>query len=186
MGIKGKWEMSFRLFGNVLFLIGIIFTIIFDFFILQNLLVYFLLVLSVGLHFSLIIGFKFELKFLDDNRLTILTILTIFIVIFLLIGSILIQELSRSLIFLFLTLSNSLGMICWDFSLSIFKKKKWVFIVGSLIYISTLILFRFPVLMKNYSFIVFILPLIFVTIGTGTILSAEIKLIKKKLIKFIP
>ncbi|KKN38261.1 hypothetical protein LCGC14_0755310 [marine sediment metagenome] len=185
MGIKGKWEMLFRLLGNILFLIGIIITIILDFYIVQNLLVYFLLVLSVGLHFSLILGFKLDFRFLDDNRLTILTIITIITSILLLIGSILSQRLLKTPIFLFLTLSNSLGMICWDFSLSLFKKKKIMFIIGSLVYISTSFFFRFLVLMKTYGFIGLLLPLIFTTIGIGTILSAEIKLIKKKLLKYI-
>jgi len=185
MGMKGKWEMSFRLLGNVLFLIGIIITVIFDFYILQNSLVYFLLVLLVGLHFSLILGLKFEMKILGNNKLIILTILTIFNVIILLLGSILSQELSKSLILFFLTISNTLGMICWDFSLSIFKKKKRVFLVGSLIYISTFLIFRFPVLMKNYFYMVSLLPIIFVIIGIVTITLAEIKLIKRKLIKFI-
>lgn len=186
MGVKGKWEMSFRLLGNGIFLIGIIITIIFDFYILQNSVVYFLLVLSVGLHFSLILGFKFELKFLVDNKLTILTILTIIITIILLLGLILSQELSKSLFFLFLTLSNILGMICWDFSVSIFKKKKRIFLVGSLMYIFTFFIFRFSVWMKNYYYTALLLPLIIVIIGIGTIILAEIKLIKKKLIKFIP
>ncbi len=184
MSIKGKWEMSFRVLGMILFLFGIIFNLVLDFYVLRDTLIYLLSVVIIGFQFALILGFKFELEFLTENRLTILIVTIVALINILIIGSILSSMPSTILIFLFLTLSNSLGIISWNFSLSFYKKKKIIFIVGSLAYTSTSIFFRFLILMKTLGFIG-LFPIIFISAGIGTILTAEILLIKKALLKYI-
>ncbi len=184
MGIKGKWEIFFRLFGMILFLIGIISTVILDFYLLQDILVYIFLIIILVLLFSLIIGLKLELKTLMENQLMVSTIISMFSSIILIIGSIISHQQSIITIFLFLTLSNSLAIISWHFSLSLYKKKKFIFIIGSTIYVFISLFLRIQVLMKNFGLIC-LLPLIIIIIGIGTIITAEIILIKKKLLKYI-
>lgn len=184
MGIKGKWEIFFRLFGMILFLIGIIFTVILDFYLLQDILVYIFLIIIPLLLFSLIIGLKLELKTLMKNQLMVLIIISMFSSIILIIGSIISHQQSIIPIFLFLTISNSLAIISWHFSLSLYKKKKFIFIIGSIVYVFVSFFLRIQVLMKNFG-IIGLLPFIIITIGIGTIITAEIILIKKELLKYI-
>ncbi len=184
MGIKGKWEMSFRVFGMILLLIGIIFTVILDFYILQDTIVF---LLSIGIFFlslSIIIGFKLELKLFIEKKSNLLIIMVIFSTIILIFGSLLSLKQSNIHLFLLLSLSNSIVIVSWHYSLSFYRKKKFIFIIGSVAHITISLIIRHTALMKLLGFIGLI-PFILITFGIGSIITSEGILYKKKLLKYV-
>jgi hypothetical protein len=87
--------------------------------------------------------------------------------------------------FVLIVSSNLLLIICWHFSLSIYKKKKLIFIFSGTGYcIITFILWLANFV--SYSFLVFILiPLVLVLIGILLIVVAELSMKKKGLLNYI-
>jgi len=184
MSIKGKWEMSIRIFGMILFLIGIIFTVTLDFYILQDTLVFLLSIVIFLLSLSTVIGFKLELKLFIEKDSYLLIILVILSGITLVFGSLLSLEQSTIHLFLLLSLSNSIVIISWHYSLSYYRKKKFIFIIGSIAYITISLIIRYTTLMKLFRSIGLI-PFILITFGIGSIIISEGILYKKKLLKYV-
>jgi len=184
MGIKGKWEMSIRVFGMILFLIGIIFTVILDFYILQDTIVFLLSIVIFFQSLSIVIGFKLELKLFIEKKSNLLIILVISSGIILVFGSLLSLEQSIIHLFLLLSFSNSIVIVSWHYSLSYYRKKKFFFIIGSVAHITISLIIRYTTLMKFFGFIGLI-PFILITFGIGSILLSEGILYKKKLLKYV-
>lgn len=184
MSIKGKWEMSIRVFGMILFLTGIIFTVILDFYILQDTLVFLLSIVIFLLSLSTVIGFKLELKLFIEKKSYLLIILVIFSTIILIFGSLLSLKQTKIHLFLLLNLSNSIVIVSWHYSLSFYRKKKLSFIIGSVVYIIISLIIRYTTLMKLLGFIGLI-PFILITFGIGSIITSEGILYKKKLLKYV-
>ena len=184
MSIKGKWEMSIRVFGMILFLIGIIFTVILDFYILQDDIVFLLSIVIFFLSLSIVVGFKLELKLFIEKNPSLLIIMVISSCIILVFGSVLSLEQSTIHLFLLLNLSNSIIITSWHYSLSFYRKKKFIFIIGSVTYIVISLIIRYTTLMKLFGFIGLI-PFILITFGIGSIIISEGILYKKKLLKYV-
>jgi len=184
MSIKGKWEMSIRVFGMILFLIGIIFNVILDFFILQDNPVFLLSIFIFFLSLCIVVGFKLELKLFIEKKSNLLIILVIFSTIILIFGSLLSLEQSNIHFFLLLSLSNSIVIVSWHYSLSFYRKKKLGFIIGSVVYIAISLIIRYTTLMNLLGFIGLI-PFILIIFGIGSIILSEGILYKKKLLKYV-
>jgi hypothetical protein len=183
MSIQGKKEGIFRLTGTILIIISLAFSMIFNYFILNNSVLYLILILINVPPLILSILLKLELDVITKNSLKfIFTISTIFlslIIVTIFFHSILMIK------FVLIVSSNLLLIICWHFSLSIYKKKKLIFIfsgTGYCIIIFILWLANFV----SYSFLVFILiPLVLVLIGILLIVVAELSMKKKGLLNYI-
>ena len=177
MSIQGKKEGICRLIGTILIFISLALSIIFNFFILNNLILYLILILINVPPIILSILLKLELDFITKNSLkflfTISTIVLSFIIVTIFFNSILMIK------FVLIVSSNLLLISCWHFSLSIYKKKKIIFIFSGtgyciLIFILTLANF------VSYSFLIVILfPLLLVLIGIMLIIVAELSMKKK-------
>ena len=183
MSIQGKKEGICRLTGTTLIFISLALSIIFNFFILNNLILYLILILINLPPIILSILLKLDLDFITKNSLKFLfTISTI--VISLIIVTIFFNSFLK-IKFVLIVSSNLLLISCWHFSLSIYKKKKIIFIfsgTGYCILIFILWLANFV----SYSFLVLILfPLLLVLIGIMLIIIAELSMKKKGLLNYI-
>ena len=183
MSIQGKKEGICRLTGTTLIFISLALSIIFNFFILNNLILYLILILINLPPLILSILLKLELDVITKNSLkflfTISTIVLSLIIVTIFFNSFL------KIKFVLIVSSNLLLISCWHFSLSIYKKKKIIFIfsgTGYCILIFILWLANFV----SYSFLVLILfPLLLVLIGIMLIIIAELSMKKKGLLNYI-
>ena len=183
MSIQGKKEGICRLTGTTFIFISLTLSIIFNYFVLNNLTLYLILILINVLPLILSILLKLELDFITKNSLkflfTISTIVLSLIIVTIFFNSFL------KIKFVLIVSSNLLLISCWHFSLSIYKKKKIIFIfsgTGYCILIFILWLANFV----SYSFLVLILfPLLLVLIGIMLIMIAEIIMKKKGLLNYI-
>ena len=192
MSIQGKKEGTRRLKGSFLLLLTIIISISFDFFILNNSLLYLLFILICIPPFILSIFLKLEQDFIVKHSPKILAIIAIIIISLVIIANIFIP----SLMFLFaLVVSSNLLLIsCWHFSLSLYKKHRLIFIFSGLGYciIKLFLWFAYFILniftyslLFHYLIVNILLPLILALIGILLIIVAELSMKKKGLLNYI-
>lgn len=179
MGILAKREFILRFFGAFIILLGIIISIIFDFFILNDFLVFAYSFLTVLILFSFIVCLKFELKFIRDNYTISSISICLCLIILLTIGFIYSFITSRGIVYLFITSSNILIVISWHYSLTLYKKKKLISIVGYILYSYITVFLRLRKLILSF------LPLILITCGVLVILITEIRMKKKGLLNYL-
>ena len=183
MSIQGKKEGICRLTGTTLIFVSLALSIIFNFFILNNLILYLILILINVPPLILSILLKLELDVITKNSLkflfTISTIVISLIIVTIFFNSFLMTK------FVLIVNSNLLLTICWHFSLSIYKKKKIIFIFsGTGYYILIFIIWLANFV--SYSFLVLILlPLVLALIGILLIIVAELSMKKKGLLNYI-
>lgn len=183
MSIQGKKEGICRLTGTTLIFVSLALSIIFNFFILNNLNLYLILILINVPPLILSILLKLELDVITKNSLkflfTISTIVISLIIITIFFNSFLMIK------FVLIVSSNLLLTICWHFSLSIYKKKKLIFIFSGTGYC----ILSFIIWLANFvlhSILVLILfPLVLVLIGIMLIIVAELSMKKKGLLNYI-
>ena len=183
MSIQGKKEGICRLTGTTLIFVSLALSIIFNFFILNNLILYLILILINVPPLILSILLKLELDVITKNSLkflfTISTIVISLIIITIFFNSFLMIK------FVLIVSSNLLLTICWHFSLSIYKKKKIIFIFSGTGYC----ILSFIIWLANFvlhSILVLILfPLVLVLIGIMLIIVAELSMKKKGLLNYI-
>ena len=183
MSIQGKKEGICRLTGTTLIFISLALSIIFNFFILNNLILYLILILINVPPLILSILLKLELDVITKNSLkflfTISTIVISLIIVTIFFNSFLMIK------FVLIVNSNLLLTICWHFSLSIYKKKKIIFIFSGTGYC----ILSFIIWLANFvlhSILVLILfPLVLVLIGIMLIIVAELSMKKKGLLNYI-
>jgi len=132
MSIEAKKEGLMRLFGTVMILSGIILSIIDAVFIFNNIFIWliFFIIISSWLFFFILI--KLEKDFIIENQIKFLIGLFLYSIFFVIIG---ISYIHYSIIvinpyyrfetlFPLIVLKTLLIVICWNYSLSIYKKKK--------------------------------------------------------------
>ena len=184
MGIIAKHEMIIRFTGAIIFLLGVIFTIIIDLILLENIFSNITLLLIVVILFLFSFSVKLDLSFTRRHILLNLIFVSSICLLLLIFGSIFIQS-HILVIFLLISVSNIIAIISWHFSLSLYKKKKIIFVVGCLIYVLLSLLLRIglsPIYSKQ---LVGILPLFLIIIGMMCILISERLMMKKGILKYI-
>ena len=183
MSIQGKKEGICRLTGTTLIFVSLALSIIFNFFILNNLILYLILILINVPPLILSILLKLELDVITKNSLKFLFIISTIVL-----SLIIITNFFNSFImirFVLIVTSNLLLIICWHFSLSIYKKKKLIFIFSGTGYCIIIFILWLANFVSN-SFLVFILiPLVLVLIGILLIVVAELSMKKKGLLNYI-
>jgi len=183
MSIQGKKEGICRLIGTTLILIGFILSIPFNYFILNNSLFYLLFILIGILPFILSIFLKLEQDFVVKNSLKILLIV-VTISITLIITAIFFSSILM-IKFALIVSSNLLLVSCWHFSLSIYKKKKLIFIFSGLGYCIINLILWFANFILNNLLVFILLPLLLALIGVLLIIVAELSMKKKGLLNYI-
>ncbi len=185
MGILAKREFFLRVIGAFIILLGMIISIIFDFFILNDILVFMYSFLTVLILFSFILCLKFELRFIRENYTISSISIFICLIILLTIGFIYSFIKSVGIVYLFITSSNILIIISWHYSLALYKKKKLISIVGYILYSTITIFLRLRMYYTQIGLILSYLPLILITCGILVILITEIRMKRKGLLNYL-
>ncbi|MFX1337440.1 MAG: hypothetical protein ACFFDK_02395 [Promethearchaeota archaeon] len=179
--IKGKKEGLLRVLGMVLILISVLATIIFDFFLL-DLTTYILAIVVFMAWFVLIVLLKLEKDFFVDNASKFFVGLGIFSAIIIIIAWMI--GVSALLLFIMVIFSDILIIFCWHFALTIFKKKKVVFLIGGIGYCIITALFRVLSFIA-LNLILGAAPLLLVILGICLIILAEFRMKKKGLLNYV-
>lgn len=184
MGIQAKRESLFRIIGMIQILISFTISIFFDFFVLNSPLMYFLLILIVLSYMILSIFLKLEINFFVGNFLKILVILCIFSMCLIFVGIFFCSNYPTFLKFIFLVISNILIILCWHFSLSLYKNEKLIFFFCGIGYILLSLIFGVKILIIKIGGYALI-PLILLPLGISFIMISEMNMKKKGLLKYI-
>jgi len=184
MSIQGKKEGICRIVGSILILIGFILSLILDYFILNNLLLYLFVILIVVPPFLLSILLKLERDFIVNISSKLLLLLAI--------ESIVLSALIFAFFDIFLvikfvmTVSSLLLLISsWHFSLSLYKRNKLIFVFGGLGYFILNISLWLVIFNLELVFIFNLILLVFNLLGFLLITVAELKMKKKGLLNYI-
>ena len=192
MSILGKKEGICRLKGSFLLLLVIFISISFDYFILNNSLLYLLFILICIPPFILSIFLKLEQDFIVKHSTKILAIIATIIISLIIIANFFISSLM--IIFALVFSSNLLLISCWHFSLSLYKKHRLIFIFSGLGYCIINLFLWFAYFILNiftysmlfyYLLVVILLPLLLALIGILLIFVAELSMKKKGLLNYI-
>ena len=178
MGIRAKRQFISRIIGFSVILIGIIISIVFDFFILDPLsFIYSFLPLLILLLF--ILSLKFEVQFIRENYTISAIIMITGVIIFCIMG--LIQSFIEPIhiVYLLNTSSNILIVISWHYSLTIYKKKKLITIGGYILYSFLTVSLRLYTFNTLIGLFLSLLPFILRSCGQVIILITEIRMKKK-------
>lgn len=178
MSLKAKRKTLLRIIGSVFILIGLILSIIYN--LLLNLVpISVMLIIFPWIFLSTFLKLEFSLFVSNKNRIIIILIIyTIGIDLLTIIWNLL----NFLNLFCITTLILAL-LICWHFSLSIYRKEKIYFILGGIIYIIITLSFRMPIEFLYY--IELIIEIILVSFGIMMILVIEYLLYRKGYLNYI-
>jgi hypothetical protein len=128
---------------------------------------------------------KLELNFIRENFLRSFIIICVFIITIFLVSLDYILRKALHVDYIFILCSNILIIISWHYSISIYKKKKLIFIFGFILYVFITFFLRLRKLIDQIGLIMSLLPLILIISGVTVILLTEISMIRRGLLKFI-
>jgi hypothetical protein len=181
MGLKAKGRSGFRIIGAIFMFIGICLAILLNFIFIANIIGVIIAILMVAPWILLLILFKLEIEYFSKNyKIFILILLLNSIILFIISMS---WNVSLAIIlgihaFLTLILSTS-----WYFALSIYKKKKIIFILSGIVFLIGFIILSFK--LNLISNILVVLVLTFICLGMLLILLIEYDLRKNKYLNYI-
>jgi len=184
MSIKGKKEGIYRLLGSILLLISFVLGLVLGFLITNNPLLSLTLLLIVVPPFVLSILLKLEQDFFVSNAKKCLYLLLIEMIV---VNSITFAFYNTSLALrtVVTSSSNILLLICWHFSLSIYKRNKKIFFICGVSYFIIQFLILLSSISVSHLFIINLTLMISVSLGLLLITSAELRMKKKGWLKYI-
>ena len=181
MSVKGKVETIIRLIGSTSILISIILSILANFMIIYDIILFVLYLIFTLALLSMSIMKKTEQGFFIKYNLVIFIVTLVLSLILILVGYI--YSFNKNLGFNFFSLyfisilSSFLNIVCWHYSLSIYRIKKYYFTISG---IGNLILNLFSfIVSRNNNALFIILPIHLTLIGLLLILVSE-NIMKKK------
>lgn len=180
---KGKKLSLIRLFGSFLILIGLFSSLFLDFFVLNNWILFLLLILYNLLWLIFSFGLKFEINLLRSNKLKISIILTIVSIILAITG--IIFDPLVSFLFIVIIISNFLLIICWHYSPSIYRKEKIFSLIGGAIYTVFYIIIKLNKLISFFGYLTALIPIMLLFLGIILIFLIEIIMKKKGFLNYV-
>ena len=181
--IKAKKESLMRLLGMVLILFGLLITLVVDIiFVISNVIFYILIIIP---WFLLIILLKLEIDFFVDRTIIFFIILCVYTIIMSLVALLFISNEVGSLLFIMLVISDILLLICWHFAITIFKKKKILFILCGIGYLLITCIYRLLPIVITWPWFFNLGSAAIVLLGMVLILFAEMRMKKKGLLNYI-
>ncbi len=162
MSIKAKGRTTLRIIGSLMILLGLILSIFLNIFLVNNIIgnLIILIIIIPWLMFST--ALKIELNFFINNTKKVAIALVIYSISIMFIPIIL--SWSIFAIVIIITFLNLLLLLCWHFSLSIYKIKKLVFLVSGLGYIIGIFWMNLMIISAVIVVIVFNLIIIFLSL----------------------
>jgi hypothetical protein len=185
MSLQAKKEGLLRLIGTALIIISFFPAIIFDLYVLLNTNSFIFDILTVVLWILIVVCFKLEIDAIVDNVEKIIMPLLIYSLIMITAGAALSRGALASVSFIFLSISNVLFILCWQFSLSIYKKEKLAYLITGFGYIVITLLLRINALTTYLCCFAGPIPFILFIIGFSLIIVAEYSMKKKGLLNYI-
>ena len=184
MSIKGKKEGIYRILGSIILLISLILAMLLGLLRLNNLLLSMSLILITIPPFFLSILLKLEQDFFVNNAKNVLYLLLIENIV---LNSIIFAFYGVSMVLnvVITSTSNILLLICWHFSLSIYKKNKIVFFICGVSYFISQFLILLGSISISHLFIFNLTLLISVSLGLFLIITAELIMKKKGWLNYI-
>lgn len=182
--VKAKIKISLRIFGFLLIFLGIVISILLDFMIFDIIIYFFNLIIIIPFLIFVILT-KFENDLLDKNEEIYLVIYTIISSFFFIVSIIIINQLDTILLLLVNIISNYLFIICWNYSLSIYKKKKFLSIINGIFYCLLTGIFKNINIVDILDWFVGFISMILLFIGFFIIIIIEIIMKKQQLLRWI-
>ena len=184
MSIKGKKEGIYRLLGSILLLTSLVLAMFLEFLTLNNplLSITFLLITVPPLVLSILL--KLEQDFFVNNAKLFLYLLLIENIV---VNSIIIAFFNTSLALatFIASSSNLLLLICWHFSLSIYKKNKIIFFICGVSYFILQVSILLSSISVSHLSIYNLTLIISVSLGLLLIISAELIMKKKGWLNYL-
>lgn len=181
MSIKAKGRASLRVFASLVILVGLILSIFLNIMLVNDIIgnLIFIMIIIPWFLFSIVL--KIELNFFINNIKKVAIGLTIYSVSVEFISLILSWSIFATVIII--TSLNLLLLLCWHFSLSIYKLKKQIFLVSGLGYIIGTFWMNLLIISTINDVIVF--NMIFILLGLILILGIEYNLRKIGYLNYI-
>lgn len=178
MSIKAKKSTIIRIFGAILIFNGLILSVIFNFLVIKSFLGYSLWLILIIPWIIFIIALKLSNDLICNNFKLILYLLIIHSIILSIIA--VIWNLLIAMIVLLNFILNLLLLASWSVSLSIYKKKKILFLVSGFSYITGTLIFNLHV-----AFLGNLISIITVAGGIAIIVIIEYNMCKKGYLNYI-
>jgi hypothetical protein len=185
MSIQAKKESILRVGGMSLIFFSLVFSIILTFYNISNFFLYVGLLTIILPYFSFTLCLKLEISVIVENKVKIVIILAALSIFLFNLFLMLCNTSSELPMFIFLIILDLLLLVCWQFSLSIYKKEKMLYGIGG---IGTVFFYSIVCIFSYFSQAFWYLNLIVLllfSIGFLSILISERILIKKSLLKYI-
>jgi len=177
----------FRVAGSVVMLFGLILSLIFSAFLNINISPTFILMITIWLLWLVLsVLLKLEVEFVIDHLKIFAfssVLYTLGIVTFLMVYNYL--YLSDLVLIINVITSNLSLILSWHFSLSIYKKKKIVFVGGFIGYLLLVFYPNYVDLIPKFGILIALLPNLFVILGCLLILITEVCMKKKGYLNYI-
>ncbi|MHA2006847.1 MAG: hypothetical protein ACXABO_04260 [Promethearchaeota archaeon] len=185
MGVIAKREMIYRFIGSGIFLFSLIISLLNDVYSIQDNLIASLVVITSIILFIFLISLKLESEFIRKNYLLTSIILSIIMISFFTLG--LVISIAGNLYLQFIVISgyNVLLLITWYVSLSLYKKKKAWFIIGSILSVLLTLLIKTNFVTDRMGLNLLITHTVLVLIGFSSIMIIEIRMIKKGQLNYV-
>jgi len=181
--IKAKILMLTRFVTSIIYLISFLVLFLIDLIVLSNIIVASILTITIILLFFVIEGLSFEMKLVLENRRFIVYAIVIWVIFEVIFTIVMIINL---LILIIIILTTSLmGVLGWNYSLSIKKKKKLLFSLYSLILYAINIIYQFNSLLFEDYLVLRFSVLNVVLFCSIMILVLEYVMKRKKYLKYL-
>ncbi len=185
MGLQASIERDLRIIGSLLIIISFGITIILDFSILNNIITFIFDILTIMIWFFIVISFKLEVEVIVEKVEKIIMPVLVYTIAMVTAGAASTTNSLFSVAFIFITISNIFCLLCWHFSLSIYKKEKIAFFVTGILYILITLILRLLLIVSPIPLTIFIVSLLSFSIGFLLIIYAEYNMKKKGLLNYI-